>query len=414
MFSEHEITRIRALCDQVTDRLREKHIGCFQGMEKPLLLISEQYPGVWLEHVYDSVMYASLFPERKDLARNTVELFLNLQTPEGQYPCYIWDPGRFPAGQPELVGYWQTQECVSFLRLCAMVCRTEQDPQLLERVYRSGCAWDGWIRKYRMTRGLGLPEVFCGYDTGHDNSGRLEGISCPDNYRVDGKVQNAAVLPPEDGITPMIAVDLSANLYATERTLANMAEQLGQPAEADRWRASAAALKQRLFALCLNRDDAFFYDVDKQGCQRRYRRCTVFNLFQEHVLDPREDGALIGEIRCRYMENPKEFASPYPYPSMSMADPNWRKRTPRNCWGYFSQALTALRCTLWMDDYGMSAQLDRLCECWLRAWTDHYETLKFGQELDPVTGEPSDSSEWYSSCMLFYLYGARRLGLTEK
>lgn len=30
------------------------HIACFLGMEKPLFLLSEQYPGLWLEHVYDS------------------------------------------------------------------------------------------------------------------------------------------------------------------------------------------------------------------------------------------------------------------------------------------------------------------------------------------------------------------------
>ena len=32
-------------------------------MDKPLFLISETYPGIWLEHVYDSVFYASENPE---------------------------------------------------------------------------------------------------------------------------------------------------------------------------------------------------------------------------------------------------------------------------------------------------------------------------------------------------------------
>jgi hypothetical protein len=32
-----------------------------------------------------------------------------------------------------------------------------------------------------------------------------------------------------------------------------------------------------------------------------------------------------------------------------------------------------------------------------------------GQELDPISGVPTECSEWYSSTMLFYLYAAKRL-----
>ena len=41
--------------------------------------------------------------------------------------------------------------------------------------------------------------------------------------------------------------------------------------------------------------------------------------------------------------------------------------------------------------------------------TEFYEEGKFGQELDPMDGKPSGGSEWYSSCMLFYVYAVRRL-----
>ena len=54
---------------------------------------------------------------------------------------------------------------------------------------------------------------------------------------------------------------------------------------------------------------------------------------------------------------------------------------------------------------------DYILSKWLESWTSHYDTIKFAQEIDPISGEPTKSSEWYSSCMLSYLYGARRLGL---
>ena len=45
--------------------IKEKHIGKLNGADKDIFLIGEAYPGVWLEHVYDSVMYAKLFSARK-------------------------------------------------------------------------------------------------------------------------------------------------------------------------------------------------------------------------------------------------------------------------------------------------------------------------------------------------------------
>ena len=40
--------------------------------------------------------------------------------------------------------------------------------------------------------------------------------------------------------------------------------------------------------------------------------------------------------------------------------------------------------------------------------------FKLGQELDPITGKPTKSSQWYSSCMLMYLYAAQRLKKGDK
>lgn len=83
----------------------------------------------------------------------------------------------------------------------------------------------------------------------------------------------------------------------------------------------------RLFARCLDREDCFFYDLDKNGRKRKY---------------------------------------------------------------------------------GFSAELERLCEAWVTAWTEHFDEFKLGQELDPITGVPSPSSEWYSSTMLFYIYAVEK------
>ena len=141
------------------------------------------------------------------------------------------------------------------------------------------------------------------------------------------------------------------------------------------------------------------------------KSCTIFHLFIEKVLDKDEDKELIEEIFSRHIFNQKEFWTEYPFPSMAANDKAFKKVTPNNCWGYFSQGLIALRSTLWMDFYGKSKEFDAMAKKWVSAWTNCYDTMKLGQELDPFDGTPSDCSQWYSSCMLFYVYSAKRLGL---
>ena len=69
--------KIATLYTMALERIEKVHIACFRGMEKPLFLISEQYPGLWLEHVYDSVLPAQLEPRFLQVAGNAIHLFID-------------------------------------------------------------------------------------------------------------------------------------------------------------------------------------------------------------------------------------------------------------------------------------------------------------------------------------------------
>lgn len=403
-----DTTKIQDICKTALERIQNDHIGCFKDMDTPLFCISNQYPGLWMEHAYDSVLLAKLLPAYVPLAENAMNLFLDRQTEEGQLPFSVWDGNRMRDGVTKCL-YAQVQECVSFLTLCREVYDMNRDRAFLEKAYTAGCKWMSWFRQYRMTTGRGLIEMFCGYDTGHDNSGRLSGISCPGNYND----QNAAVLPPEDGITPILAVDMNANHYGDLVALADMATLLGRDAEAEQWRRDAREIKANMFRYLWNEEDGFFYDVDKHNVQRKYKSSTIFHLFLERVLDPVEDEAMIQRIYREHIKNPAEFWTPYPFPSMAINDPSCEGHKTFNCWGYYTQGLIVLRCTRWMDAYGWGKDFDYICEKWLQTWTEHYDTVQLAQEIDPITGEPTKSSQWYSSCMLMYMYAAKRLGIWE-
>ena len=102
----------------ILDRIHSHHLRPWGGLEGNIFFISDQYPGVWLEHTFDGITWADYCPEQHEVSRNQVRLFLKWQKPDGQLPCYVW---------ASKVGYGQTQECVSFGSLCLDAIR--QNPQ---------------------------------------------------------------------------------------------------------------------------------------------------------------------------------------------------------------------------------------------------------------------------------------------
>lgn len=395
--------KIKDICAQIKFKLETEHESVFPSMKSPLMLVSAQYSGFWLEHVYDVVLYAKLFPEKLSILKTTLKTFIENQTEEGQLPL-----GVFNRGGVFTPAYSQTQECVSFAGICLEYYKLTGDKEFLNDCFIACNKWKNWLKKYRNTLGTGLVEMFCGYDTGHDNSGRLEGMLVKGNTFGGEKVK-ATVCATHDPVAPIVAVDLSCNLYKTLVSLYEMANILNAPSA--EFLKDANALKNALFTRCFDKEDCFFYDVDKNGNKRKYLSSTIFHLFQEGVLDISEDSEIISKIYTDYIKNPNAFWTEYPFPSMAKCDKSFKKHADYNCWGYFTQGLIGLRGTLWLDKYGFSGDYDELCKKWLIAWTNCFDNFKLGQELDPVSGEPSKSSEWYLSTMLFYYYSAKRLNI---
>ena len=404
--------------EQILDRIREKHIRknpCFDGR---LILISTAYPGYWLEHMYDPIMWAKLFLEDKDIPISQFRLFLENQREDGKLPNCILDndlmnsiPGRAklytgmdvcPPGFS--VYHNQLQECVSFASLCLDVW--EMDPsQDLSWYYDCCRRYDEWLCRNRMTRKMGLVETFGGFDTGHDFSGRFANLKYK-HVPCDITGDYPEGYPVDCDLAPLISPDVNAVFYGNRMAMAKMADILGKSAEAAEWRKKAADVKRRLIDICFDEEDYFFYDIDKHDRKIPVKSISITNLYCEHLLDKE----MAEEIWKRCLGNPKEFATPYPFPGVSISDPTWVYKQPLNDWGYYSQGNVALRTTRWMKDYGKEAEYHAIMEKWIDRWCRD-GILRFGQELHPITGEPSKASEWYSTTMLYLLYSMRELGL---
>jgi hypothetical protein len=214
------------------------------ALRATVLLEGATYAGVWLECApLEGLVYEPLSPETA-LANH--EVFFDLQREDGYLPCNV---------KKASLGTGQIQMVVPIAATAWDLYSQNRNAAFLAKTYRSCSRWDEWLVRYRNTRGSGLCEAFCTYDTGHDNSPRFLGKSrqCPQ--------QDARIWPPDDGL-PYLAPDLSATVYGGRIALAAIAREMGRAAEEARWLESAAVIRKLILDRLYDARDAAFYDVD--------------------------------------------------------------------------------------------------------------------------------------------------------
>lgn len=378
---------------QALRKIKESHLRNFLDSDGNIFYISDTYPGLWLEHTYDSVMWGIVSGDFS-VAENQTKFFIKHQREDGQLPSFICN-GR--------IGYSQLQECVSFGSLCLAVYEHTHNKEYLKNCLVSVEKWCDWLEKNRMTLNTGLVETFCGYDTGHDESARFDGI----RYRYNIG-EEASMYPEGCTVCPMLSPDVNAVYYGNLNALSKMYEILGDSEKSEFYAKKALNVKDKINEYLYDKETEYYYDRGKDGKFIKVRSVSVTNIFTEKLLTAQE----FEKIFNRYFTDDKEFNTPFPYPSVSYSDDSAKKDAKGNCWGYFSEGLTMLRTTLWLDYYGKSEIADSNYKKWLYAWS--ISELPFGQELDPVTGKPSVCSPNYSSTLLLFLYSCLRLGYVDK
>jgi mannosylglycerate hydrolase MGH1-like protein len=359
--------------------------------DKPVLIEGANYAGIWLEcGPHEALVYRKFRP---DVARNSHLSFFALQRPDGQFPAN---------NKVSETGFGQIQMVVPIAATAWELARSTGDDELLHTAYRACSAWDDWLMAYRNTRGTGLIEGFCTYDTGHDNSPRWNGIppQCPDK---DAKKH--AVIPS----LPRLCPDLSATVYGGRVALSAMAKAIGKATEADRWTERAEEIRELILSRLYVQEDAAFYDLDAQNHFVKIRCDILSRICGEHI----PDQALFDDLWTRQIHNPKAFWAPWPLPSVALDDPLFVRPIPRNSWGGASQALTALRAGRWFDHYGRPAEFGIMMDRWCDAMQ---ADMSFRQQLDPLNGNftKEDMPNYSPAALVMLDYTWRLAGVREE
>lgn len=364
---------------------------------RPVLIEGSVYQGIWMEcGPHEAFVYRRFRP---DVARNAHLTFFHLQREDGQFPS---TNKVSEIDDAHATGLGQTQMVVPIAATAWELAHATGDDELLRAAYSACSRWDEWLVRYRNTRGTGLTEGFCTYDTGMDNSPRWAGIPnrCPET--------NAKKFPPKLGV-PRLCPDLSATTYGARIALAAMAKALGKNAESDRWTESADTIRGLILSTLYVPEDAAFYDLDAENRFVKIRCDILSRICSEHVVDQK----LFDELWTRQIHDPKAFWTELPLPSVAMDDPLFVRPIPRNSWGGASQGLTALRAPRWFDHYGRAAEFSVMMNRWCEAIQ---KDLTFRQQADPQTGFFSleDAPGYSPTSLVMVDYTWRLAGVYEE
>ncbi|MBS5587094.1 MAG: hypothetical protein KHX36_12815 [Clostridiales bacterium] len=220
---------------------------------RPVLQEGGMYQGIWLEcGPHEGALYGEYDPQ---IARNNHEIFWDLAREDGFIPPFI----------RETPGDGQLQTVVPLAQTALECAQKLGQESLLARGYEACARYDAWLGQYRDSRGTGLVELHCEWDSGHDNSPRHAGLKqhCP-GY--DARQRDS--LP---GL-PLLAPDLSATKYLGRVALAQMARLLGRAGEEAMWLERAEALRQQILRLTFDADTGFFLRCGRAGALRARQR----------------------------------------------------------------------------------------------------------------------------------------------
>ncbi len=261
------------------------------------------------------------------LAQEAISCFAENAGPRGSLPGTMCDTHRGGEGQAPIMSWaaWLTYQ-------------RGRDKAWLGRVYPPLAGNHRFWLKYHCTP-RGLCQFFNAGQIG-DNDARFDPIQGNNaNQSLRGRLESP---------------DVNAFLVMDARSLAKMADELGQTREARLWREEADALAKRIVDTMYFPEEAMFYDV-KTGTHEKLSGVKTPNMFLPLWAAAPLKREQIQAIIERHILNPKEFYRELPFPSLSYDHPSY---DPQGYWRgrIWPHVVYWMVQTLWRQGYEKEAE----------------------------------------------------------
>ncbi|MCH7228053.1 MGH1-like glycoside hydrolase domain-containing protein [Haloferula sp. A504] len=402
---------LQRLHDTAEARIRENIVPFTPSMK--VLVEGGGYPNAWLE---TQPMGGEMFAKRDlRIALNNQLIFMLAQRDDGRLPGMVvsgatarekgWDheppEGHIWMPEADLLADFEMIQGFCFPEPAwKMYHWIGRDRGYLQKLHEALAGFDAWLWRTRDSNGDGLLETWCVWDTGEDNSTRLESRWAPSRWPFEKPPGAEGVPDPSNpehlkrywfrggpGPTgdevrvPFASMDVMAYSYSARATLAKIAAEL-ENGEETRWRQRAEEVRQRLIDGLWVPERSACFDLDREGKRlpeliHNNLRCMWYGIFTQEMADAFVDEHLL---------NPEAFWTPVPLVSIAIDEPLF-KNAPGNNWSGQPQGLTYQRTIGALENYGRHAEVTRLGRKLLPVLIRN--DFKFAQQLDPKTGKAS-------------------------
>lgn len=362
------------------------------------------YPHVWLE---TQPMGGEMYAKRNlEVARNNQLIFMDYQRADGRLPGMIsFEHGTMYAHYGWLQGFCFPEPALN------MYYWINKDKNYLKRLYDCLSRFDQYLWKTRDSDGNGCLESWCVYDTGEDNSVRLDGAPLEWNYESppNRSLINKYKLELQGGgkdtalSVPMESMDVMSYSYSAREVLSKISEILNN-GKTSFWQNKAQQVRDRIKSYLWDPVKLACYDRDPENKKVNILlsnniRCMYYGSFDQQMAD-----AFIE----KHLLNPKEFWTPMPLPSIAVNDPAF-KNIEDNNWSGQPQGLTFQRAIRALENYGHYAEVTLIGN---RLINTLKQNQRFTQQYDPFTKKANNSRDGYGPTLLSLLeYISRFCGI---
>ncbi len=351
------------------------------------------YRGIWIE---TQPMGGEMYAKRNmEVALHNQLFFMEQQNDLGRYPADI----MFDDKDDIHPDYRHFQGLCFPFHAVNMYYHIGKDKAYLDFLADSLAAYDDYLWKYRDSDGDGCLETWCLWDTGEDECTRF--LGGPNFWEGESAPYGQARLPYE-------SMDVMGYSYETRAAMAQIEEIRGNQAEADLWRAKAAAVADKIRSYLWREDACYDRDCDNQflpTLMHNNLRLMYHGAFSQDMADL---------FVKKHLLNPAEFWTPMPLPSIAISDPLFRNEKS-NCWSGQPEGLTYQRAIRALENYGWDRLLPALGHKLCGALGKNDPAL-FTQQFDPFTGVPSvvESKDYGPTILAFLEYTAHLYGVCRE
>lgn len=357
------------------------------GLQGDVLVEGDIWTNVWLEtQPMGGEMYA-----KRDLgiALNNISLFFDFQLRNGQLPAMVLE--GFKAWYGSLGFLSLTWPALNVYYLLG------KDKVYAQRLYEALAGYDEFLWTYRDSDGDGCLETWAEFDTGEDDTLRLQ--RAPQQWH--------PTVPPQDGDldVPYESMNVMADSYGARRVLAELARELDN-GEESLWLAKAEDVRRKVIDYLWLPDKFACYDRDKNNeivdcLHHNNLRCMYQGLFTQTMAD---------DFINYHLLNPDEFWTPMPLASIARNDRFFSNENHAYChWSGPSGGLTYQRAIRALENYGHYAEVTLIGRKLLARLSEH---PGFPVQWVTDTGEARGDSGNYGPTILSALeYISRMYGI---